>query len=149
MIVMTVDAKCRRFLEAGMVKFTSGSQETVVILSKRRCSTILLVAWKTTTQAPCTDISSRWRAKWRLQSVATHSEVWTLHRSSLATPPQVYSCDSDKWTQIFLPALLATKPRRLGPHFCNEAINEIARAVSSRRSRGETGGYIPLGNDIS
>lgn len=148
-IVMTVDAKCRRFLEAGMVKVASGSQETVVILSKRRCSAILLVAWKTTTRPSSADISSRWRAKWRLQSVSTHSEVWTLNRSSLATPPQVYRCDSDKWTQIFLPALLATTPRRLGPRFRNEAINEIARAVSSRRSRGETGGYIPLGNDKS
>ena len=151
-IVMTVGSESRRFLEAGMVKVADSkteSPETVVILSKRKCSTILLVAWRKTTKATSLDIFTRWKAKWRRQNVSTHSEVWILSPSSRTTSPHLYTCDSNKWTRIFLPALLATTPRRLSPRFCNGAINEIAQAVTDRRRKGETGGYIPLGYDIS
>lgn len=144
-IVMTLDSKGRRCIEAGMVKMTY-VVETVVILSNRRCSVILLVAWRLL--STCVEIVTRWRANWTKQSVSTHSEVWTLTRSSIATSPHLYRCDHEKWTRIFLPALLSTTPRRLSPHLLSEAINEIAQAVSSRRTRGETGGYIPLGYDI-
>lgn len=153
-IVMTMDGERCRFLEAGMVKNENrqtGTPETVVILSKRKSCTILLVAWrkKSVVQPTILDILTRWRAKWKRQSISFDSEVWTLCPSSLATSPHAYRCDGDKWARIFLPALLATTPRRLSPRFRSEAINEITRAVSDRRTRGESGGYIPLGHDIT
>lgn len=153
-IVMTMNAKGCRFLEAGIVKNGDGqigTPETVVILSNRKCYAILLVAWRkeSVIRRSSVDILTRWRAKWKRQSVSSRSEVWTLHPSIRTPSPHTYRCDGDTRARIFLPALLATTPRRLSPCFRSEAINEITRAVSERRTKGKIGGYIPLGHDTS
>ena len=153
-VIMTMDTEHRRSIEAGMVKEgnrQTKTPETAVILSNRKSSSILLVAWRKNSviHATTLDIFTRWREKWKCQSVSFHSEVWTLCPSSLATSPHAYRVDGDIWRRIYLPALLATTSRRLSPFFRGDAINEIARAVSDRRARGESGGYIPLGYDIT
>ena len=153
-VIMTTDLEHRRSIEAGMVregKRQTETPETVVILSNRKSCSILLVAWRknSVTQATSLDIFTRWRETWKRLSVSFHSEVWTLCPSSLATSPHAYRVDAKIWGRIYLPALLATTSRRLGPIFQGEAINEITRAVSDRRARGESGGYIPLGHDIT
>lgn len=148
-IVMTTVASGRRFLEAGLVLTTGSCSDDddslkVVILSERRSTAILLVAWR------IRDIFyTRWRSHWRRLEVSMYSEVWTLEPSSTSTP-HTYRCENTKWTQLFLPALLATTSRRVSPFLCPEAINRIARAVTNRRARGiQTGGYMPLGYDDS
>lgn len=135
----------RRFLEAGLVILPW----KVVILSDRRSSEILSVAWRMPMGEDRTrlEICTRWRSLWKRTHVSSHSETWTLHSPSLATPPHVYLCDKGRWSDVFLPAILATTPRRLIPRFCENAINRIAEIVSNRRARGETGGYVPLGHD--
>ena len=142
-VIMTL-VSGRHFLEAGLVILP----RTVVILSERRCSGILSVSWRMPMGENRTklEICTRWRSHWKREQVSTHSETWTLHSSSLTTPPHVYVCDENRWSNVFLPALLATTPRRLIPRFCNYAINRIAESVSNRRARGETGGYVPLGH---
>lgn len=143
-IVMT-SVSGRHFLEAGLMILP----RTVVILSERRSSGISLVAWRMPAGEDKTslEICTRWRSHWKRTKVSTHSETWTLQPSSLAIPPHVYLCDERRWSNVFLPALLATTPRRLSPRFSNDAINRIAWIVSNRRARGETGGYVPLGHD--
>ena len=153
-VIMTVDMERRRFIEAGMVmkgNTQTETPETVVIFSNRKSSSILLVAWRenSDTRATALNIFTRWRATWKRRSISFHSEVWTLCPTSLATSPHSYRVDGDIWRKIYLPALLATTSRRLSPFFQGEAINKIARAVSDRRARGESGGYIPLGHDIT
>lgn len=141
-VIMTISSG-RRFVEAGLVMMPG----TVVILSKRRCSAILLVAWRMPSihDATGVEIYTRWQSRWKRKTVSSHSEIWKLKPSSFSIPPHVYRCDQTKWSDVFLPALLATTPRRLSPRLYDGAINEISRAVSNRRARGESGGYVPLG----
>ena len=153
-ILMTIDTEHRRSIEAGMVKIgdsQAGTLDTVVILSDRKSSSILLVSWRMASviQPTTLNILTRWQATWKRQSVSSYSEVWTLCLSSRGTSPHAYRVDGDTWERIFLPALLATTSRRLSPFLQGKAINEIACAVSDRRARGESGGYIPLGHDIT
>lgn len=153
-VIVTMDMEHRRSIEAGMVKEgnrQTRTPETVVVLSNRKSCSILLAAWLKTsvTQATTLTIFTRWRQMWKRRSVSFHSEVWSLCPSALASSPHAYRVDDDIWRRIFLPALLATTTRRLSPFFQGEAINEITRAVSDRRARGESGGYIPLGHDIT
>ena len=143
--IVMVLASGQRFLEAGLVMLAS----TLVLISERRCSNILLVAWRMPMgeDSSITEICTRWRSHWTRQNISSHSETWVLHQNSLSIPPHRYLCDKIKWSTIFLPALLATTPRRLSPRFSTDAINQIAMAVSNRRARGEKGGYVPLGYD--
>ena len=135
----------RRFLEAGLVILPW----KIVILSYRRSSEILSVAWRMPMGEDRTklEICTRWRSLWKRAHVSSHSETWSLHSPSLGTPPHLYLCDKGRWSDVFVPAILATTPRRLMPRLCENAINRIAEIASNRRARGETGGFVPLRHD--
>lgn len=141
-IVMTLSSG-RPFIEAGLAVLPA----TVVILSERQCDDVLMVAWKVPVDASKVEIYTRWRARWKRHKMSTHSQIWTLHASSLKRSPHVYLCDEKRWSSVYLPSLLATTPRRLRPRLSVHAINQIAAVVSDRRARGETGGYVPLGHE--
>lgn len=109
-VIMTL-VSGRHILEAGLVILP----RTVVILSERRCSGIFSVSWRMPMGENRTklEICTRWRSHWKSEQVSIHSETLTLHSSSLTTTPHVYVCDENRWSNVFLPALLATTPRRL------------------------------------
>ena len=144
-IVMTLVSQ-KPTLQAGLVLLPN---LTVVIFTEKRPSDILLVAWRSSPNddASHTKIHSLWRASWKREDVSSHSERWILDSTVFVPLPHVYVCDEHKWSTVYLPALLATSPRRLSPRLCPEAINQIAAIVSNRRTRGLPGGYVPLGGD--
>ena len=88
------------------------------------------------------------RLEVKRKDVSSQSEKWILDSTVSVPLPHVYVCDEHKWSTVYLPALLATSPRRLSPRLCPEAINQIAAIVCNRRTTGLPGGYVPLGRDL-